>query len=740
MSTKYKEYIMRFKLFIAFFIILFSVNLSAEEGMWMLDNLPVQTLQKAGFQLSQDQIYDTNGPSWSDAVVQIGGGTGSFVSRDGLVVTNHHVAYDALQALSSDAHNYTRDGYEATARGEELYADGYKAYLALRWNDVTDQVLKNVKPDMSPAERTDVIDKTINKIEEKASAKTSDLYRFDVSTFDSGRRYYLFKYMKFEDIRLVYAPPSSIGKFGGDIDNWMWPRHTGDFSFFRFYISPDGKSTKYSKDNVPFHPKKFLHFTNEGVSEGDFNFILGYPGRTQRHRTSYSVEYNVDTIYPFNIGYYTDALNIINAEANDSEAIQITYANTLASLNNYLKNFKGMLNGIKRDNLIQHKQKMESEFRDWVNQNEQRKIKYGDIFPSLQQAYSRLDSIGLQDLLLGAMNRMVETYSIASTLDKWSLEKTKPNPDRENRYAERNLPQLKEHLKLVQREFTPEIDAQMMEYFLNRLIRLPSNLQLKPVENILSQYPSADTSEAVHQFVQDLYKNTELTNPERRMKIFDMSRKEMQNLHDPMLDFAMALRDSKDRLKNFNDWFSGRVTVIRPRFIQGLQQWQDGDFYPDANFTIRLTYGTVRGYSPRDAVYYDYITSIRGILQKNTGEQPFNSPQKLLDLINRNLQPGQYVDDHINTIPVDFLNTTDITGGNSGSPVLDARGRFIGIAFDGNWESISADWSFNPKLTRAIAVDARYILYILNDFTKTHYVLNELTVDRTHITSVGTVE
>jgi len=719
----------RSKIFLFFTVILFSVSLFADEGMWLLNDAPMKTLRRAGLQLDAEQLYDVNNPSWSDAVVQIGGGTGSFVSENGLVVTNHHVAYDALQRLSSDAHNYTRDGYEATSQGEELYATGYKAYLALRWNDVTDQVLENVSPEMSPVQRKEAIDKAINQIEEKASENASDLYRFEVSTFDTGLKYYLFKYMKFEDIRLVYAPPSSIGRFGGDIDNWMWPRHSGDFSFFRFYISPDGNSTKYSKDNVPFHPDKFLHFTVDGVKEGDFNFIVGYPGGTERHRSSYSVEYYVNTVYPFRISYYTDALDIINSGIGDVENLQITYANTLASLNNYLKNYKGMLAGIQRDNLVDRKQRVEAQLNYWMEQKKSRMNKYGDILPGIADVYAKEDSVGTQSPLLSAMNRMVEIYDIASTLDKWSIEKTKPNAERENRYTEQNLPSIKEDLKLREKEYDSAIDAQLMEYFLNRLIRLPENLQIQPVQDILAKYPKADTSEAIHQFVQNIYRNTKLTNVDQRLKIFEMSRDEMKALDDPMLNFAMSLRPTKDRINEFDDWASGKLYLLRPQFIEAKREWRAGNDYPDANFTPRLTYGEVKGYSPRDAVYYDYITSIDGILQKNTGKSPFNSPQKLLKLLRQVQQPQQYVDEHIGTVPVDFLNNTDITGGNSGSPVMDAQGRFIGIAFDGNWESISADWVFNPKLTRAISVDARYILYILDKFADSHYVLNELTIE-----------
>lgn len=718
------------RIFILLFISLFSVvPLSAEEGMWLLNQLPMKTLESAGLQLHQGNIYQPDKPSISDAIVQIGGGTGSIVSESGLVITNHHVAHSGLQMVSDSANNYVEAGYSTTNRGEEIYVPGYKAYLAVEFTDVTKEIKSGITDDMNPEERVNTIDDAIKQMEEKYESEAENIYHYDVSEFYDGHEYYLFKYLEFKDIRLVYAPPASIGNYGGDIDNWMWPRHTGDFAFFRLYTNPDMTNSEHSDENVPYQPKQYLKFTDDGVKKGDFTFILGYPGGTQRFRTSYSVKYAVNQSYPFQIDMYENALDIIDEETRENESLQITYAGRKASLENYYKNFHGMLEGLTRADLLQIKKNQEADFQKWVVQKRSRKKQYGDVLDEIEEIYAVRDSVFPQPALIKSMSWLTRTYYAASVMDKWSLEKEKPNLERESYYMERNLPRLKERLKLMQRQFDPAVDKEIMKYFLTELYNLPPELQVEPIATIPANYTNLSPEEAISNFVDSLYANTQLTKTDRRMEIFDMSREEMRNLNDSMLDFAMDLRPFKDQLDEFDKRIEGQLNRLRPAYIQGLQAWMGGDIYPDANFTPRFTYGDVKGYSPEDAVNYDYITSVNGIAQKHTGEDPFDAPEKLLSLIENGDFPEQYVDSYLGTVPVDFLHTTDITGGNSGSPVMDAQGRFIGIAFDGNWESISADWVFNPDLTRSISVDARYILFILDEFAENEYVLDELRVE-----------
>lgn len=719
---------MRRRLLFIFLSCCMSLVLYAEEGMFMLNDLPMNTLHEAGLQLNAEELYSPDEPSVSDAIVQIGGGTGSFVSSDGLVITNHHVAVSALQMLSSEEHYYLKNGYEASSRSEELHVPGYRARLATGMTNVTKKILSSVTDEMSPKDRQETIESAIKKLEESKESESPDIYHYEVSKFYSGLEYYLFEYLEFRDIRLVYAPPQSIGNYGGDIDNWMWPRHTGDFAFFRIYIHPDQTSSLHDESNVPFQPNHFLKFSSAGIRDGDFNFIIGYPGSTQRHRTSYSVQHAVQNLYPFNISTYQDVINIINTEIQDNEKLRILYSSRLASLNNYHKNYHGMLEGIDNAFLTQRKQAQERELIHWVNQKKERVKKYANILPEIESLYARVDSSFRQEYTMKFMEWLVTTYGIATELADWSVAKEKPNLERESKFMDRNIPKLKENLKLLQNRFHPEVDAEIMTYFLHELIHLPKKQQITPLMQMLAPEQQEITPKRIQDFVDSLYASTQITDVDKRMEIFELSQQEMKALNDPMLNFAFAMQVVRQRLDTLDKTISGKFTRLRPEFIEALIEYQSTDFYPDANFTPRLTYGEVRGYSPRDAVLYDYITSVEGIIEKYTGEEPFNAPAELMNQVQEKDLPNKYVDDYLQNVPVNFLHTTDITGGNSGSPVMDANGLFIGIAFDGNWESISADWVFNPLLTRSISVDARYILYILEDIASTNYVYNELTV------------
>jgi hypothetical protein len=705
-----------------------SLTLSAEEGMFMLNDLPMNTLHDAGLQLNAEELYSSDEPSVSDAIVQIGGGSGSFVSRDGLVITNHHVAVSALQILSSEQHNYLNDGYEASSRAEELHVPGYSAYLAISMTNVTEKILSHVTDSMSPKDRQEAIESAIKRLEESRASQSSDIYHYDVSEFYSGLQYYLFEYLEFKDIRLVYAPPKSIGNYGGDIDNWMWPRHTGDFAFFRLYTDPGKAASGYDESNVPFQPDHFLKFSTKGIQDGDFNFIIGYPGSTQRHRTSYSVTHAVQNVYPFNISAYEDVINIINTATEDNEKLRILYSSRLASLNNYHKNYQGMLEGIGNAFLIQRKQAQEEALIRWIEQKKLRDRRYAHVLPEIKSLYASIDSSFHQEYTMKFMEWLVSTYNIATVLGEWSIAKEKPNLERESKYMDRNIPKLKENLKLLQNRFHPEVDAEIMKYFVYELTQLPETLEISPLMEMLGSKNPENMKQRINDFVDSLYASTQITDVEKRMEIFELSRKEMKALNDPMLNFAFAMQDVRQHLDDWDKTTNGKITRLRPEFIEALMAYQSSDFYPDANFTPRLTYGEVRGYSPKDAVIYDYITSIEGIIEKYTGEEPFNAPAELMNQAQEKNLPDKYFDDYLQNVPVNFLHTTDITGGNSGSPVMDANGNFIGIAFDGNWESISADWVFNPLLTRSISVDARYILYILEDIASTNYVYNELTI------------
>jgi len=723
---------MSFKLFVAVLAgltLLAANSVFADEGMWpmnSLDKLPIKQLQKMGLKLTPGEIYNPKGGGIARAIVSLGGGTGSFVSPNGLILTNHHVAFTALQRESSSENNYIEDGFLARSYAEELHAPGYRAYVLLSIKDVTKDVLRGVKKKMSDLERYNAIEKRIKKIVAR-NEKGKDV-ECRVVPFYGGMEYYLYTYFTIKDVRIVYAPPDAIGNYGGDIDNWMWPRHGGDFSFLRAYVAPDGSSAEYSKDNVPYKSDIYLPFSTAGVKEGDFTMIIGFPGRTMRYRSSYSIEYSEKFAYPFRIKVFGDWIGILQDEAKRSEETAIKVASYDQMLNNSMKNYQGMLEGFRKSKLLEKKIAEEKAFTEWLASNKKLEEKYGDVLPSIGKLYDEVKTYQLKNSIIRFMEWGCVPLQGASIIYRWSEEKAKKDMDREPGYQERDIPRLKDRLKVIQRNYDPHADRRVLKYFIMQALELPDNQRIAAIDEIVVGKDKKDYEAAVDAFLDNLYANTKMTKLGERLKAFDMSKKKLLAMHDPFIEFAAKLRAESKVLEDKGKAFNGAITKLRPKLIEAYKMWKGGNLYPDANSTMRLTYGVVKGYSPRDAVHYDYITSLKGVIEKNTGKPPFNCPQKLIDLYNTK-DYGPYKDSVINDVPVDFLSTCDITGGNSGSPILNGRGEVIGAAFDGNYESISADYQFNDALTRAISVDARYILFIMDKFSGAKNLLDEMKIN-----------
>lgn len=732
---------MRFKLWFLVLILAIS-SVLAEEGMFLLNRLPMKEMKKMGLQLTAQDIYNPGQGGLSDAVVMIDGGTGAFVSKDGLVITNHHVAYGALQRVSTKERNILRDGFYAPTREEEIPAPGYRVTVTLGFEDVTKQVLKGVKDHMDPVKRTEKIEKNIMKIEKKAE-KDPKVDEARVVSMYSGKYYYLFKYRVFKDVRIVYAPPISIGKYGGEIDNWMWPRHTGDFSFFRVYAKPDGTPAEYSKDNVPYHPKRWVPFSKSGIKNGDFTFIIGYPGSTMRYRSSYSVEYYQNINYPTRIQLFKDLLNLWETESKKDPDVAIKYASIVAGFNNALKNNQGMLDGFKKLKLLDKKRSFESEMLSFINTHPKLRKEYGEVLPQLEKIYKQLAKNNFSNTLFRFTNYVNRTLSNAITAYEWSIEKTKKEIDREPGFDNKSMERMKKYLPIYMKNVVPRIDAMALELLLNKMAELPEEQQLPPIKAIYAG--KQDKKAAIHEFVQNLYSGTKVLDLNAYMKMLDMSRKELEQLQDPAIAFAQKLYPYIKKNREISKKYSGILTKLNPKYVEMVAIYKNhkndsGELpklsdlkkevitlYPDANRTIRLTYGTVKGYSPRDAVYYKCFTTLTGVLEKDTDKDPFDAPDKLHELAASKDFDG-YVDPRLNDVPVNFLHTTDITGGNSGSPVFNAKGEYVGIAFDGNYEAMTSDWQFSDKLTRTISVDARYILFLLDKFSNAQNLLKELDI------------
>ncbi len=708
--------------FVLLVVLSLSVNIFADEGMFLLNQIPKNL---KGLKIKPDEIFKPGGGGLSDAVIILDGGTASFVSPKGLILTNHHVAYSAAQKNSTPEHNYIEEGFYAKNLKEELTAPGYEAFITLNFEDITDQVMSAVTDKMTPVERAEAVRKKMAEIEKNEENLEKGTEGQVVSMLD-GSSYYLFTYLKIKDIRLVYAPPSSIGNYGGDIDNWMWPRHTGDFSFMRAYVGPDGIPAEYNEKNIPYNSKTYLPISSKGVRDGDFTFIMGYPGQTMRYRTSNSVDWNQNLSYPFGIKIFQSIIDIMEEESKDNEELEIKLSSTIKGLNNALKNYQGMVEGLKKSDILSRKKIQERKLAQFLEKNPELKNKYGDVLPSVKQLYKEhLEGYETDNYL--QFITFVNTVSYATTIQKWSEEKGKSDAERDPRYMDYQIPRIKKRMEVSAKDYDAPSDAEVLKMFLCKMASLPKDQHVDFLNEIIGDKTGKDAESAISGFVDDLYSKTKLVNHEDRMKMFDMTAEELNVLNDPFIEFAKKVNNELEILKKKNDYFSGKITKLRPGYYKALLEWKGGNMYPDANRTIRFTYGTVKGYFPRDGVYYRPITRLRGVIEKHTGEEPFNAPKKLIDLY-RNKDYGMYFDNVIKGIPVDFLATTDITGGNSGSSIMNGNGEIIGAAFDGDYESMTSDWQFSNRLTRTISVDSRYILFILDKFSNAKGLLDEVTI------------
>jgi hypothetical protein len=700
----------------------------ADEGMWplnMLDKSPYAQWQASGLKLDQKDIYNPKASSISDAVVQVGRGTGSFVSPEGLIVTNHHVAFSALQRQSTVDVNYIEDGFLARTRDKEIPALGYYARVLLNIEDVTKKVLSAIKDDMTDLERYKAVEMASKKIVDKAE-KGKDL-EAEVESIFGGSEYHLYTYFRIKDVRIVYAPPENIGVFGGDEDNWMWPRHTGDFSFLRAYVAPDGSSAEYAEANVPYRPKKYLALSTAPLREGDFAMVLGYPGGTRRYRSSYSIDFFVNKYYPATIKRFEDIIHILDTRSAADPQAAIKLVSTIRSLNNSYKNYQGMLEGLKKARLLEKKQMEEKELRRFLASRSELTKKFGTVLDDIGAQYDIWDKYWVQNTTLGAMMYGTVALAGAHAVYKWSLEREKKDIDRKPGYRDRDEPRMRKQLEIGDLRYDEAADKMVLTYFMEMVASLPEDRQLAVVASVCGGHGADEMNHVITTFIDELYAGTQVTNKEMRMKMFGMNKKELMAMNDPYINFVVQLEEERQVLEEISESFGGATQKLRPKLMELRKLHSGGLLYPDANFTMRMTTGTVRGYAPRDAVSYGYITTLGGVIEKHTGENPFDVPDRLFELAAKE-DFGPYSDPETGDVPVCFLSSTDVTGGNSGSTILNGKGEAIGLVFDGNYESISADFNFIPELTRTINVDSRYVLFVVDKFAGAKELLAELTI------------
>ena len=704
------------------FIMLFalSTQLLAQDGMWMPHQMKMLNLQKQGLQMNPDDLFKKDGTGLMSAVVHLGGGTGEFVSKEGLILTNHHVAFGAIQRASDTENDYIKHGFIASTKEKEIPALGYIANVLLGYEDVTDKVMKVLKPKMTFEEKHNAINKIKKKLIEAAEKEGKDIQaRF--SSMYSGNKYYLFRFKHIKDVRLVYAPPRDLGNYGGDINNWMWPRHTNDFTFLRAYVSPEGEGAAFSKENVPYKPKSVMKISLDGLKEGDFTFVMGYPGRTYRNYTHQEVVNSLNTLksrlndYLANIAFY-------EAEGENNREIEIKYARTVKGMHNARKNYQGKLEGFEKINLLGKKKDQEAEVAEWIKTNA--KSEYTTALADFETYLNSYDQWSSKNTLTKNMvsSRFSSTIlAQAHYVYRVSVERQKKDSKRPAAYQNKNWDDLKRRNLLTERGYDLTTDRKFLKFRLKRLMNEPFENMPQAVKDLMAKKSEA----AIDKYVDYLYDNTKLGDPQERAKMLEMSPEELMNLNDPMIKLAAELEKELKVVRKETKAKDQEYKELKAKYLAAVLEMKDNKYAPDANSTIRFTYGTVEGYRPKDAVYYEPFTTLKGVMEKETGEFPFHVPQKLKDLYKAK-DFGRYKDAKTDDVVTCFLNTTNVTGGNSGSPTLNAKGEQVGIIFDMTYESVTGDYYVVPELQRTISVDIRYVLFVTEKFSGAGFILDEI--------------
>jgi hypothetical protein len=714
------------KIFLSTFLITMITSLAfTDEGMYPLSEIHKLNLKAKGFKIAPKDLYNPQGVSLVDAIVQVGGCTGSFVSSEGLILTNHHCAFGAVQAASTAEKDYLTNGFLARNRGEEIPAKGYTCRITESYRDVSAEVLSAAKENMNFAERARAFEQKIKEIVAAEEAKAKDI-RAEVAEMFAGKSYVLFIYRNIKDVRLVYVPPRSIGEFGGETDNWVWPRHTGDFSFMRAYVAKDGSTAEYAPDNVPYKPRRVLKVAPQGVDENDFVFILGYPGRTYRHQTSFFYEYHQKYFLPTTADWNAWQIEMMEAAGKNDHEVAIRLSSRIKGLANVKKNYRGKLQGFHRLNLLEKKRQEERELQAFINAEPNRKAQYGTVLPEIGKIYSEIMAEAPRALVL---NRIIGSSTLLGagyTAFKLSTQLQKDDLQREPAYMNRNLPALKQRLERAYADRNDAIDKLFLKEILKQASQLPEGQKIAAVEAIIKNSTDGAAEVAINKLVEDAHANSKLREAAFFESLLSMKAEEIRGLKDPFIEFAAALEADLEKAREAERERQGALDKLMAQLVEAKQMWRQTDFIPDANRTLRLTFGRIRGYSPNDAIVYEPITTLAGVYEKSLrGDEDFKVPPRLIDLW-RAKDFGKFKSEKRQDVPVAILYDTDTTGGNSGSPVLNAYGELVGVNFDRAYEATINDYQWSTEYSRSIAVDIRYVLWVVQKFAGADFLMQEL--------------
>ena len=688
----------------------------ADEGQWQPHQLPQlkAELKRVGIEIPAEKLADLSKHPMS-AIVSLGGCSAAFVSDAGLVVTNHHCAYGAVQRNSTPEHNYITNGFLAKTRAAELPGGPNSlVYVTDKVENVSERVLKGLTADMTGRARHEAVEKRVKDL--IAECETDKMYRCSVPAFHRGLEYYRIRQMMIRDVRLVYAPSDKIGNFGGDIDNYEWPRHTGDYSFLRAYVGKDGRPADPSPDNVPYKSKDFLVVSAEGLKAGDGILLAGYPGRTSRYKLPAEIRFARDTAFPLKVSELQADLTVMADATQGDAAAAVRYASVVKSINNVLKKTQGLLDGFARKDIAAIKDVQDAEFRAWY-------AKQPNVSATL---LAELDAAIASDMALSeeefawSVATNSDLLKSARTVYRLSLERQKADAERESGFQQRDLAFIKARLARLEQSYVNQVDQARFAAGLKRYAQLAAKSHPQGLDALLPA-PAA---------VAALYQQTQLADTAKRLAWLEKDQAAVARSDDAFMQLAVKLQPVELALEERRKEIDGNLERVIPQYMQAVIAWkksQGKPVYPDANSTLRVTYGTVSPYSPRDGITKGPFTTVEGIVEKVTGKAPFEAPQGLIDAV-KEKRYGQFRDPVLGTVPVNFLTSADTTGGNSGSAVMNKRGELIGLNFDSTYESITKDWYFDTAITRAIHLDIRYMLWVMKEVDHADNLLQEMTI------------
>ena len=689
-----------------------------DEGMYTPDQIARLPLRQRGLKINPNDIYNPNGVDISDAVIRLSVGcTAEFVSPQGLILTNHHCGFDALVSASTPQMDYVENGFKADSMRQEMPAKDYSLFITNRVEDVTAKITRGTE-NLTGEAFSNAIKKNVEDLTAAEQAKAPKGNAIRIQGLNSGYYYYLYEATQIKDVRVVYAPPRNIGVFGGDPDNFEWTRHTGDFTFLRAYVAPDGSAAEYSPNNVPYKPKKHLTINIGGVRDGDFVFVMGYPGSTTRYRESQSVDFSEKVNFPFLAAYLKARSEALRKVGETDEQKRIRFQSDIANLDNYRKVYEGSSLAVRRGDTVAARRAEEARFAAWINANPARRAKYGEVLSNLNRVSGDFYSTSQRDLLIRTLPPAA-LVTFRQLLDAFT-----------SVIAGKELSDAEEKQKLadVQKAWTsrePIYEREIIRFFLEQMEQLPASQKFAGAESLFGNLTGKQRHAAEEAFAVSIAENKDFDTPEEMVDLYDDSADDLRKKYPSIYTFMSAFIPEKAAVTARTGKFGSEIDRLRLLYQQGMAEMKGTRPYPDANSTLRFTYGNVKGYEPREAVRYTPFTTIKGMIEKDTGVNPFDVPQKLKDL-QRSRDFGRYGSG--DSVVVNFLATTDIIGGNSGSPVLNAYGEQVGLVFDGNYEGLGNDIFYSPDYGRTIAVDIRYVLFVTEKFGNAKWIVDEMTV------------